>query len=79
MVPVGLFVYISRLVQLQNPTLLMTPDIVAPIQFCSGETFPIVCHQYPTNDPVEAARYIKVISHSLMFFGATVMRKVQDI
>lgn len=58
--PVGLFLYISKLVQLQNPTLIMSQDTVAPTTFCSGGYFPIVCYQYPSNDPGEAVRNIQV-------------------
>ena len=64
--PVGLFVYISKLVQLQNPTLLFTQDIVVPIPFCSGEYFPITCHQYPPSDPLEAVGHIKVMSQPIL-------------
>ena len=58
--PVGLFLYISKLVQLQNPTLIMTHDAVAPTSFCSGEYFPVMCHQYSSVNTEDTVSYVQV-------------------
>ena len=44
------FIYLSKLINMHNPLLLMTEEENIPIQFCSGMSFPIICSQYSVSD-----------------------------
>ena len=41
--PLELFLYISKLVQLQNPILLMTEEESIQAEFCLDASFPLSC------------------------------------
>ena len=57
-IPISLFLYISKLIHLQNPLLLMSENEVIPVPFCTGVSLPIACHQYSAGDMIHAAKQL---------------------
>ena len=49
-VPIKLFLYISKLLHLPSPTLLLREDETIPMEMCLGNALPIVCIQYGSAD-----------------------------
>ena len=47
---VQFFILVSKLINLQNPLLIMTEDEIIPLSFCNGNTFAIICSQYPAKN-----------------------------
>ena len=55
---IKLYLYLSKIIHLHNPLLLLTEEEDIPIQFCSGISFPIICTQYSVSDRDEIAHHI---------------------
>ena len=53
--PFRLFLYLSKLIHLQNPVLLLREYEDIPLSFCSGKFFPVTCSQYDasSSDDIE--------------------------
>ena len=54
-----LFLYLSKLINMQNTLLLMTDEEDVPTQLCEGLSFPIVCSQYSISDSDVIANQIQ--------------------
>ena len=52
---ITLFVHISKMLQMQNPVMVMTGYDEQPASFCSGYFFPITCHYYEMDDFLSVA------------------------
>ena len=53
------FLYLSKFIHSQNPSLLMTDQEVIPEHFCSGAYFPVGCIQYEAGDITEVAEQLR--------------------
>ena len=42
--------FISKLINLHNPLLILTQEENIPLPLCNGTAFPIICFQYPSGD-----------------------------
>ena len=47
---VQFLLFISKLINLHNPLLIMTEEETIPKSLCSGMSFPIMCSQYPASE-----------------------------
>ena len=54
-IPIQLFLYLSKLMHLQNPLVVMTEHEEIPAQFCAGESFPVACMQYGASNVADVA------------------------
>ena len=57
-IPISLFLYISNLIHVQNPLLLLTEHETIPMPFCTGVSFPITCQQYGIGDVLNIANQL---------------------
>ena len=58
-VPMQLFLYISKILQLPSPTLLLKEDETIPMEMCNGSAFPIACIQYRSDDSSNIQELLK--------------------
>ena len=47
---VQFFLFLSKLINLHNPLLIMTEEETIPLPLCNGLSFPIICSQYSASE-----------------------------
>ena len=83
-VPIQLFLHLSKLINLPNPSLIMTNEEQIPSQFCSGAYFPIICQHYDAGESNEMADQLQseTMKYNPIFISEgnhiNLMRKVRE-
>ena len=66
---IKLFLYISKLIHLQNPLLLLTEKDTIPRSFCSGISFPVTCTLYQADEIKSLSRLVQTPSKMVMEYS----------